>query len=236
VTLIHAQDAGYTGLAAVVSGRILRIPVIISLHSFRYRLIELEPSIPRIFRKALLKLERSLDVFAIKNANNIMVVNSSLEEYCKQITDKKIYFFTPAIGPMERELKKFITQNNIKDKVIFCGARNDIGSILSSLDIFVLPSYTEGLSTALLEAMTCGRAIVCSDIPGNRELLTHNKEGLLVNPNDSESLKSNIQLLCNDSTLRLKLGNNAKMKASQYTEDIVFESLLKHYQQFVCQQ
>jgi glycosyltransferase involved in cell wall biosynthesis len=301
VTLIHAQDAGYTGLAAVVSGRILRIPVIISLHSFRYRLIELEPSIPRIFRKALLKLERSLDVFAIKNANNIMVVNSSLEEYCKQITDKKIYFFTPAIksknfefsenkrdnirkelgldrkskvigyvgrltpeknllnflvsfaklvsedpsliklviagiGPMERELKKFITQNNIKDKVIFCGARNDIGSILSSLDIFVLPSYTEGLSTALLEAMTCGRAIVCSDIPGNRELLTHNKEGLLVNPNDSESLKSNIQLLCNDGTLRLKLGNNAKMKASQYTEDIVFESLLKHYQQFVCQQ
>ncbi|HZD81645.1 MAG TPA: glycosyltransferase, partial [Nitrososphaeraceae archaeon] len=112
VTLIHAQDAGYTGLAAVVSGRILRIPVIISLHSFRYRLIELEPSIPRIFRKALLKLERSLDVFAIKNANNIVVVNSSLEEYCKQITDKKIYFFTPAI-----KSKNFEFSENKRDNI-----------------------------------------------------------------------------------------------------------------------
>ena len=83
--------------------------------------------------------------------------------------------------------------------------------------------------------MTCGRAIVCSEYPGNRELLTHNKEGLLVNPNDLESLKSNIQLLCNDGLLRIKLGNNARMKASQYNEDIAFDSLLRYYQQFVCQ-
>ena len=67
-----------------------------------------------------------------------------------------------------------------------------MAKILSSLDIFILPSYLEGLSIALLEAMACGRAIICSDIPANRELLTHNKEALLVNPHDPEALKQAI--------------------------------------------
>ena len=92
-------------------------------------------------------------------------------------------------GPLESQLMEYVSKRNIKNKVIFCGVRYDIDRLLSSFDIFVLPSYTEGLSNALLEAMTSGRAIICSDIPANHELVTHNQEALLVNPYKSEELK-----------------------------------------------
>ncbi len=132
-------------------------------------------------------------------------------------------------GPLEAQLKKCISERGIIDKVIFCGTRYDIGKILSGFDIFVLPSYTEGLSTALLEAMASGRAVICSDIPANHELVTHNKEALLINPYNPEELERAIQLLSNDYLFRLKLGNNAKIKASQYNEDIVFPNIVQYY-------
>jgi glycosyltransferase involved in cell wall biosynthesis len=133
-------------------------------------------------------------------------------------------------GSLESQLREYVSKRNIEDKVIFCGVRYDIGRILSSFDIFVLPSYTEGLSTALLEAMASGRAIICSDIPANRELVTHNQEALLVNPYNPEELERAIQLLSNDHLLRLKLGYNAKIRAIQYDEDIVFPKILQYYQ------
>jgi glycosyltransferase involved in cell wall biosynthesis len=294
ITLIHAQDTGYAGLSAVLSGKILGIPVIISSHGTRHK--SLESIIQGRFRKVLLKIEYSLDIFTIKNANRIIVVNSSIKNYFEQIIPKKIIDVIPipiklmnfefsdlnrdlirrelqiednktkvigfigrlsaeknlltllisfaniaqddpliklvlvGTGSLESQLREYVSKRNIEDKVIFCGVRYDIGRILSSFDIFVLPSYTEGLSTALLEAMASGRAIICSDIPANRELVTHNQEALLVNPYNPEELERAIQLLSNDHLLRLKLGYNAKIRAIQYDEDIVFPKILQYYQ------
>jgi glycosyltransferase involved in cell wall biosynthesis len=297
ITLIHAQDTGYSGLAAVLSGKILGIPVIISSHGIRHK--TLEPNIHGRLKKALIKFEYSLDVFTIKNANRIIAVNPSIKNYFEQIIPKKIIDVIPipiklksfefsevnrnlirkelqiednktkvigfigrlsaeknlitllnsfanvaqddpliklvlvGTGALESQLREYVSKRNIEDKVIFCGVRYDIGRILSSFDIFVLPSYTEGLSTALLEAMASGRAIICSDIPANHELVEHNQEALLVNPYNSEELKQAIQLLSSNDSLRSKLGYNAKIRASQYDEDIVFPKILQYYQTLI---
>ena len=92
-------------------------------------------------------------------------------------------------GLLESKLKEFVTKYDLEDKVIFSGVRDDIGKILAGLDVFVLPSYTEGLSMSLLEAMACGRAVICSDIPYNHELVSHQREALLINPYNPEELK-----------------------------------------------
>src|SRR5438445_8089962 len=110
------------------------------------------------------------------------------------------------IGREESRLREEVRKWHIEDKVIFCGLRNDISRVLSALDIFVLPSYTEGLSSALLEAMSCGCAIICSDIPANQLLVTHNREGLLFNPYNLQELKEAIHLLSAGDSLRSKLG------------------------------
>ena len=111
--------------------------------------------------------------------------------------------------------------------------RTDIPKLLSAFDIFVLVSYTEGLSTAMLEAMSSARAIVCSDIPANRELISNELDGLLVNPDDTEGIKESIQRLCKDDSLRRVLGDNAKSKASKYDKKKVFPQILNEYNSIV---
>jgi glycosyltransferase involved in cell wall biosynthesis len=293
ITLIHAQDTGYSGLSAVVSGKLLRIPIIISSLGIRHK--TLEPIIQSRLKKILLKVEYSLDIFTIKNANNVIAVNSSIKNYYEQKISKKIDFIPIPIklkdfefsevnrdlihnelgikdnktkvvgyvgrfsseknlltllisfaniahddpliklvlvgtGPLETQLREYVNKRDIGDKVIFCGVRYDIDRVLAGFDIFVLPSYTEGLSIALLEAMASGRAIICSDIPANNALVTHNQEALLVNPYNLQELTRAIRLLSNDDSLRLKLGHNAKIRASQYDEDIVFPKILQYYE------
>ena len=86
-------------------------------------------------------------------------------------------------GPLEFELKKRADELNIHGKVIFGGVREDVGAgLFSSFRHIVLPSFIEGLSNALLEAMTAGRASYAAISRVNRQLVANNMEGLLINP------------------------------------------------------
>jgi glycosyltransferase involved in cell wall biosynthesis len=68
-----------------------------------------------------------------------------------------VYLLLVGTGAQENDLKDLARARGIQSKVIFAGLRADVGKILSALDIFVLPSFTEGLSTSLLEAMSVAR-------------------------------------------------------------------------------
>lgn len=293
ITIIHAQDTGYAGLAAVISGKILRIPVIVSSHGIRHR--SLENIIHGKLKKFFLKMEYNLDLFTIKNATRILVDNSAIKDYFQKITFKENIDFIPipikvenyqfsqqnrdimreefgidkqsivigfvgrfspeknlntllisfsnlvkqdpsitlilvGTGPLYLQLEAQVNNTGIKENVIFTGVRYDIANILSSLDIFVLPSYTEGLSTSLLEAMSCGCAVICSNIPGNRELVTHDIEGLLFDPNKPDELKTSMLLLCRDDQLRSRLIAKARIRTQQFDEDVIFSRILQYYE------
>lgn len=291
IKLIHAQDTGHSGFPAVIAGKIMNIPVVVSSHGIRHK--SLQPILTGRLGKILLKFEYALDIFSIKHADGVIAVNPEIQKYYEKLIDKKIEYipnpvkmkdfvfsstdrnlfrkelgmekqivlvgyvgrlspeknlitlinsFAKAIrsnpnlrlvivgtGSQESQLKEEVVKNYLEDKVIFCGQREDIVKILSGLDIFVLPSYHEGLSSALLEAMSCERAIICSNIPGNHALITHSKEGLLVNPDNAEEITDAIRLLSIDDCLRTTLGNNAKNKVMDYDEDIVFPKILHYY-------
>ena len=108
-------------------------------------------------------------------------VMSLLKAFSKVLqNNKKIKLLLIGSGPLEPELKKFVYENRIENYVLFCGIRQDINKVLSGLDIFILPSYTEGMSISLLEAMATGCNIICSNIESNAELVSHKKEGLLI--------------------------------------------------------
>src|SRR5437660_9997633 len=78
--LIHAQDSGYSGIAAIWAGMILKITVIISSHIIRHKALEpiLEGS---IFKKILVKLEYKIDNFTITNTDSIIAINPFLKDY-----------------------------------------------------------------------------------------------------------------------------------------------------------
>jgi len=94
----------------------------------------------------------------------------------------------------------------------------------------VLPSSTEGMSNALLEAMAAGSGIVASNIPGNAQLITDSINGLLVPPSDVASLSLALNRLLMDSALTAKLGKAAKQSAIEnYSIDSVAERYINLY-------
>jgi len=100
---------------------------------------------------------------------------------------------------------------NIQNKIIFFGYQNfdSYIKILKITDIFVNPSYTEGLPTAVAEAALCKNAIVATNVGGTSEIITSGKSGYLIEPKDIDSLKERLEELMSNEGLRKKLGANA---------------------------
>ncbi|MBG1243160.1 glycosyltransferase family 4 protein [Nostoc sp. NZL] len=84
--------------------------------------------------------------------------------------------------------------------------------LLAKADVFVLPSYNEGLPMALLEAMSWGLAVITTTVGGIPEIVTQSENGLLVNPGEIQELSEAMQSLIADKNLRISLGNNARIR------------------------
>ena len=95
----------------------------------------------------------------------------------------------------------------------YLGQQNNIRHILSQSDIFVLPSYREGLPRTSMEAMSMGLPIVTTDVVGCRETVENEKNGFLVPPKNSHALADAIEKLILDPSLRKKMGKEGRKKA-----------------------
>ena len=102
-------------------------------------------------------------------------------------------------GELEVALKEQVERLAIGANVHFLGMRQDVPRLLSVLDVFVLPSLSEGLSLALLEAMASGKPVVATRVGGNPELIDHGRTGFLVQSEDAKDLAANLLKLLNDS-------------------------------------
>lgn len=96
------------------------------------------------------------------------------------------------------------------DNIIFFGHQEKAVEKVRSADVFVLPSYQEGLSVALLEATMLGKAIIASDVDSNPEIIVHHKTGLLVKVRDIQSLQNAMHELVINEKLRHQLEKNAR--------------------------
>ncbi len=112
---------------------------------------------------------------------------------------------------LEKELKARVEQEGLEHKILFTGFRADVKSVLSALDIFVLPSLDEGLGMAIIEALAMKKAVVATNVGGIPEMIQHNKTGILVAPKDSAALKEGILTLLENKGLAKELGLNGRM-------------------------
>lgn len=102
-------------------------------------------------------------------------------------------------------------------------------TLLASSDVFVLPSYNEGLPMSLLEAMSWGLPSITTPVGGIPELITHNKNGLLVNPGDIQQLSAAMQSLIDSENLRHCLGSNARKSVMHLDVKYYFHQLIGIY-------
>jgi glycosyltransferase involved in cell wall biosynthesis len=98
------------------------------------------------------------------------------------------------------------------ENILFLGQKDqrEVAAILRSSDIFVNPSYSEGLPTSVLEAGAAGLAIVATDVGGTREIIEDGKTGFLVSPGDTRALKERVCQLVKDRQLREDFGRRIR--------------------------
>ena len=94
--------------------------------------------------------------------------------------------------------------------VEFAGQVTDMPGFFNSLDLFVLPSYREGLSRSLIEAGACGLPAVTTDVPGCRDVVSDGDNGLLVPARDAVALADASERLVADAALRKRMGQRAR--------------------------
>jgi glycosyltransferase involved in cell wall biosynthesis len=114
------------------------------------------------------------------------------------------------------------------------GHKEDMPEVLAQSNIVVLPSYREGLPKILIEATSCGRAVVATDVPGCREIVRHNENGLLVPPHDSKALAEAIKKLFKYQELRAIMGvRGRKIVEAEFSEEIVVRQTMAVYEKML---
>ncbi|MFY9458603.1 glycosyltransferase involved in cell wall biosynthesis [Aquabacterium commune] len=109
-------------------------------------------------------------------------------------------------GVQAEALRQQVAAKGLQEHVVLAGQRSHVSALLGAFDVFALPSQTEGLSIALLEACATGLAVVATRVGGNPEIIVDDQTGLLVAPDDNDALAGALSRLLADSALRARLG------------------------------
>ena len=136
-------------------------------------------------------------------------------------------FFIVGTGAGEAELKAQAKRLGLDGRVRFLGFREDVEALLSLFDVFALPSLSEGLSIALLEAMAAGKPVVATNVGGNPELIIDGETGLLVPPRDARALAAGIGSLLGDAAEARRLSENGLDRVKRY---FGVETMIESYQ------
>ncbi len=121
-------------------------------------------------------------------------------------------------GDRSSYLTKMLQQHNVEAKVSFLGYRRDIPDILSAADIFLFPSYQEGLPFAVLEAMVYGLPIVASDTGGIPEMVVHQRNGLLFKTGDRHDLLEKLDWALTYPTAMAQMAEAGKVEVQKFSE------------------
>ena len=114
--------------------------------------------------------------------------------------------------------KDYIAKNKLEDFVTFEGWKpnNQLNEHYKSADVFVLPSWAEGMPNALIEALSCGLASITTNVGMIPNYLKDNHNALLISPKSTEELSTAMEKLTIDKNLKLKLSKNAYKVAIKY--------------------
>lgn len=145
-----------------------------------------------------------------KNKNHRVVI-----EALGQLKRKDIYYVICGRGPLLDEYKELSRQYKIEEQVILTGYRTDVADFYKAADVFVFPSFREGLPVAVMEAMASGLPVITTRIRGSSDLVTEGENGLLVQPKDVAGFCNAINQYANVLKREMTAKNNIE-KANEY--------------------
>lgn len=176
--------------------------------------------------------------FGLKESERIVVSVGELDDNKNHITviralsmlnRRDFKYVVCGVGPNLDLLTAETASLGLKGNVIMAGYRSDIPDILNAADIFVFPSFHEGLPASVLEAMACGLPIICSEIRGNADLIKDGENGFLFKPSDAKSLSNHLSLLLEDSAKCSSMGKKNRKIVNDFSLENVTKELKTIY-------
>lgn len=147
----------------------------------------------------------------------------------REVPDAHLVIFGE--GELRAPLEKQVKQLNLTKRVRMPGFREDVLSLMKSADLFVMSSITEGLGSAVLDAMAMGHAVVGTTAGGIPEAVVDHETGLLVEPGDAKALARAIVTLLKDAPLRMQYGAAGRARvAAHFGVDRLVDGTLEAYQ------
>lgn len=150
-----------------------------------------------------------------------------------------IHYVLCGHGELDEYLRKLAEELQVSDIISFLGYREDMMEIFEIADVFLFPSFQEGLPMALLEAMAHGLPVICSDIRGNRDLIGTCPEkpfsycdgGIMIKQaDDISSYSQALEFLLRDEIRMREMGNINRIRAEEFSDQHVEDAMKKIYQ------
>jgi glycosyltransferase involved in cell wall biosynthesis len=131
-------------------------------------------------------------------------------------------------------ISKAAAELGVAERVRLLGFRDDVPRVLAGSDVFVLPTPSEGLSIAIMEAMAAGLPVVATAVGGNAELVEAGKTGLLVPAGDAAALADALRLLARDPARRRAMGRAARSRVTlEFTADKMADRYAELYEELL---
>ena len=144
--------------------------------------------------------------------------NEYLVDAAKAVLQRrpKTRFYVFGEGPLRPALEAQAKALGIADRFVFGGFTRDVAATLSAFDLSVFPSLWEGTPLTVFESLAMGKAIVATDADGLVDVLTHDRDALIVPKRNAAALASGIVTLLDSPELRSRLSVQARMTGRQY--------------------
>lgn len=146
-----------------------------------------------------------------KNKNQKTIIKA-----LAQIKDPAIHYLLCGKGNQLESLKKQVIAEGLEKQIHFLGYRTDVLDICRQADVYVMPSYREGLPVASLEAMYCGLPLLTSNIRGLVDVMENESSGYMYSPDDYNGFADGLCKLLADPELRKKMGKRNQEYVKQY--------------------
>ena len=264
IKIIHTFQIGYSSAAAILMGKLLSKPTILSLSGggidgdimrhkrspwgqvflffcrFTSRIVILNSTMYQELESisyagtAIVKIPNGVDLTQYREADNRQFWKTKIGAGTEKVIlytgrlapEKGVTFLLSAFallrisqpvklyilgtGPQLPALKKFLEQQQLQNIVSILPPMDDILPFLHAADIFVMPSRSEGLSNAVLEAMACGLPVIATRVEGNIDLVEDGINGLLITSGDESQLVHALTLLLTSPEKAAALGHKAR--------------------------
>ncbi len=153
----------------------------------------------------------------------LVIVGKTSEAFCKAVADKGYSGFVKFAGTLNVPLPG-------------SGAEDPLADLLRAATLYISSSMdqgAEGLSLALMEAMAAGVCPIVTDISGNRDIINHNQNGLVVPPRDAMAMGDAISMILSSAGMARTLGDEAKRTVGQFGWDRVAERYVEAYAELI---